>query len=102
MSNRRTKPRHTSTQDKDHLSVTQSKAVTRGRKGGEITLILLKVVPSVSILMNGRNRPIQVIKGGEETPLKTPPSCLPPSLRDVVLQCKGEALPRLVLRVGGG
>ena len=51
--------------------------------------------------MDGRNRPIQVIKGGEETHLKTPPGPLPPSLEDVALHSKGEALPRLVLRVGG-
>jgi len=51
--------------------------------------------------MDGRNRPIQVIKGGEETPLKTPPGPLPPSLEDVALHSNGEALPRLVLRVGG-
>jgi len=70
--------------------------------GGKIILILLKAVPSVSIFNSGRNRPPWAIKRASLTSHKTPPNSLPPSLEDVVLQCKGEALPRLVLRVGGG
>ena len=41
-------------------------------------------------------------RGTSSLSFYTPPSSLPPSLEDVVLQCKGKALPRLVLRVGGG
>ena len=70
--------------------------------GRKIVLILLKAVPSVSIFNSGGNRPHWAIKRAFLTRHNTPTSSLPPSLEDVVLQCKGKALPRLVLRVGGG
>ena len=65
-----------------------------GRKND---LINIRRFPYVSIFISGGNRPPWAIKGASLTPSHTHHS-----RKDVVLHSNGEALPRLVLRVGGG
>ena len=65
--------------------------------GGKNDLINIRRFPYVSIFIPGRNWPPWAIKGASLTPSHTHHS-----REDVVLHSKGEALPRLVLRVGGG
>jgi len=62
-----------------------------GRSSAYSTLIL-------SIYAYGGNRPPQAIKGD----LPHPSFDTPHKRRNIELHCKGEALPRLVLRVAGG
>ena len=72
-------------------------APNRPSFGGKNDLIYIRRFPYVSIFISGGNRPPWAIKGASLTPSHTHHS-----REDVVLHSKGEALPRLVLRIGGG
>jgi hypothetical protein len=59
------------------------------------------MVPRVFIFTSPRNRPWRAIKGGRHPPPHSTPPRPPTSpLEDVMQQLHGEALPRLVLRIG--
>ena len=120
---RPSKPRYRPSDTRTHQEVTQRKAVARGGRVGPVepgvrpNLLWLpsRCILAGSLFLFSQGR-LQVfpckemagtdlkgyIKGLPPLTQDIPPSSLPPSLEDVVLQCKGKALPRLVLRVGGG